>query len=151
MTFGPHKIGRNVTLPVTFGNHSSAVFTDALPKPRTVQTNRYAQSLAGRRTSFTANANQSNESVTAVKINFPGSSARRTSFTANANQSNDSVTVVKINFHRRKNQFLSPCDTRTLPSWLRLHRWKLFFTVVDIDFYHGRNWFLPWWEIFDKF
>jgi len=39
------------------------------------------------------------------KINFPGSAARQTTFTANANQSNDSVTVVKMNFHRGKNQF----------------------------------------------
>jgi len=48
--------------------------------------------------------------------------------------------LVKINFHGGKNQFFSPCDTRTLPCWLRLHRWKFIFTVVEIDF-------LPWWEI----
>jgi len=42
---------------------------------------------------------------TVVKINFPGLVARQTSFTANANQSNESVTVVKMNFHRGKIQF----------------------------------------------
>jgi len=40
-----------------------------------------------------------------LKINFPGSPARQTNFTANANQSNGSVTVVKMNFHCGKNQF----------------------------------------------
>jgi len=64
---------------------------------------------------FTANANQSNDSVTVsttvkfnfqvVKINFPGPAARQTRFTANANQSNESVTAVKINFNHGKIQF----------------------------------------------
>jgi len=36
------------------------------------------------------------------KNQFPGSAAHQTSFTANANQSNERVTVVKINFHRGK-------------------------------------------------
>jgi len=40
-----------------------------------------------------------------VKINFPGSAARQKSFTANANQSNESVTVVKINIQSGTNQF----------------------------------------------
>jgi len=40
-----------------------------------------------------------------VKINFPGSAARQTRFTANANQSNESVTAVKINFNHGKTQF----------------------------------------------
>jgi len=43
-----------------------------------------------------------------VKINFPGSAARQTSFTANASQSNESVSAVKINFQGGKNQFYFP-------------------------------------------
>jgi len=39
------------------------------------------------------------------KINFPGSAACQKSFTANANQANESVTVLKINFHGGKIQF----------------------------------------------
>jgi len=39
------------------------------------------------------------------KNQFPGLAARQTNFTANANQSNESVTVLKINFHHGKIQF----------------------------------------------
>ena len=78
------------------------------------------------------------------KNQFPGSAARQASFTAIANQSNESVTLVKMNFYRGKSQFprwlkinlFPPCDTRTLPCRLRVHRWKLIFTTVEIDFYH---------------
>ena len=49
-----------------------------------------------------------------VKINFPGSAARQTNFTANTNQSNESVTVVKINIQSGTNQFFfSPVTTYT--------------------------------------
>jgi len=74
-----------------------------------------------------------------VKINFPGSAARQTNFTANTNQSNESVTVVKINIPSGTNQlFFFPCDNCTLPCQLRMHRRKLIFTaVVEIYFYRG--------------
>jgi len=75
-----------------------------------------------------------------VKIYFPGSAARQTSFTTNINQSNESATVLKFNFQGGKNQFyFSPWDTRTLPRRLRVHRWKLIFTAVEIDFYHSKK------------
>ena len=64
-----------------------------------------------------------------MKINFPGSAARQTNFTTNTNQSNESVTVVKINIQPGTNQFFFfLCDNRTLSYQLRVHRRKLIFT-----------------------
>jgi len=61
-----------------------------------------------------------------VKINFPGSAARQTSFTANANQSNESVTVVKNQYPiwYKSIPFL-PCDN-PVPA-TRAHRAEIDF------------------------
>ena len=73
-------------------------------------------------TSFTANASQSNESVKC--------------FTANASQSNESVTCARV-----AGTEVCGCHGGR----------KLIFTTVEIDFYHGRYWFLPLWKFFSHY
>jgi len=67
--------------------------------------------------------------------NFSGSGARQTQFAANANQSNESVTVVKMNFYRGKKSiskvvivhFFPLCHPQTTMPATRAQ--------VEIDFY----------------
>jgi len=82
------------------------------------------------------------------KNQFPRLGCPKTNFTANTNQSNESVTVVKINIQSGTNQlFFSPATTVhfrasyacTGGNWFLLRWLKLIFTTVQQ--------FLPRWEI----
>jgi len=52
--------------------------------------------FGGQRTSFTANASQSNESVISFTANVSRSNESVTSFTANASQTNESVACARV-------------------------------------------------------
>jgi len=85
--------------------------------------------FGGQRTSFTANASQSNESDTTFTANVSQSNESVTSFTVNASQTNESVICARV--------------AGTEVCWCH-GVWKLIFTTVEIDFYHHGNFFFPW-------
>jgi len=82
------------------------------------------------------------------------------SFTANANQSYESVTCARVAStevcacHRGKNLIFYHRGNWFLPPWILILQWKLIFTAVEIAFtileiyfYYHRNWFLSPWQL----
>ena len=75
-----------------------------------------------------------------------GKTCHRTSFTANASQSNESVTSAHARGHRTSS-CVTWARLASQPVCGCYKGRKLIFIVVDIGSYHRGNWFLPPWKL----